>query len=129
MPGDANMTMMERVQLRPIRPGELAGLVAAAREDAHECVLPSHVVLKGGEIIGYVGLVHHVCLANVWMHSQKAGPLDSLAGLTALEALAAEHGNTSVLLPCDTASPYWTKLEKLGYRKLLESTITVKPLN
>ena len=128
MPGDANMTMMERVQLRPIRPGELAGLVAAAREDAHECVLPSHVVLKGGEIIGYVGLVHHVCLANVWMHSQKAGPLDSLAGLTALEALAAEHGGRVIVMPCDTKSPYYGKLGKLGYATLGESTITMKGL-
>jgi hypothetical protein len=55
------------VKVRRIRPDEVEELGARAKKDDHEVVLPTHVVLKNGEIVGYlsVGAVPLVHLLQV----------------------------------------------------------------
>jgi hypothetical protein len=122
MPGDTHILP----QLRPIRPHELDPLIGAAAADNHKVIDPTHVLLKDGKIIGYASLQHHVSLVNCWISSQDAGPLDSLCALSAVESIVAEHGCRGIVLPCDPASPFYSKLQKLGYQGLLQSTINVK---
>ena len=122
MPGNAHILP----QLRPIRPHELEPLRAAAAADAHEVIDPTHVLVREGKIIGYASLQHHVSLVNCWISSQDAGPLDSLCALSAVESLVAEHGCRGIVLPCDAKSPFYSKLARLGYTGLLQSTINVK---
>jgi hypothetical protein len=122
MPGNAHLLP----HLRPIRPHELEPLRAAAAADAHEVIDPTHVLVREGKIIGYASLAHHVSLVNCWISSAEAGPLDSLCALSAVESLVAEHGSRGIVLPCDTKSPFYSKLARLGYRTLGESTISTK---
>lgn len=125
---DGEDKVMKRVTVRPIRAGELEVLKRVAAEDNHAVVNPTHVAVKGGEIVGYCSLAHQVTLVNLWLHSEKAGPVDSLCGLTAVESLCAEHGSRGMVLPCSEDSPFYPKMTKLGFTRLGTSSVNVKGL-
>jgi len=66
--------------------------------------MPSHVVKKGGEIIG------SFCLFSPtvywWMHTKKVKVRDSLSIFQTMSALLANNGVKDFILPCERESPY-----------------------
>jgi hypothetical protein len=116
---------MSRLSIRPIRPGELEDLTRRAAQDNHRVVHATHVAFKDGQIVGYVSLIHGATLVNLWL-STGAGAMDSLAGLTAVEALCSEHGSQFIVMPCSVDSPFHPKMEKLGFNQLGTASINVK---
>lgn len=87
----------------------------AAAEDDHIVIDPTHVIHKGGEIVGYISARPTV---HWWMHTKKCGPRDSLAVMHALETLLRERGHEEYVILCATNSPYHPLMTRLGYQHL-----------
>lgn len=119
---------MERLSLSPLRGEDLGQLRDLAGRDQHRLWAPTHLARKGGRIVGVASLLHRMTLANIWLSSTEAGAIDSLCGLTALEALAADAGSQGLVMPCSERSPFYAKMKKLGFETLGLTTVNVKGL-
>jgi hypothetical protein len=114
--------------LRPLAgPADLERLAAAARADNHIVVGPSHVIDRGGEVVGYASL-GVVPMLHTWVATGKVGPRESLGLLNCGEMLLANLGHRHVILPCAETSPFWPHIERLGYVKLGVTTLNIKQL-
>lgn len=110
--------MIDETFTRIVRPDEtlMPYVQAAAADDRHAVVGCSHVVMRGGQVIGYLSLAT-VPVLNVWMHSQKAKSRDTMAVANFVENTVAQLGHSSLLLPCNADSPYFKALPSLGYEE------------
>jgi len=107
---------------------ELKYLKQVAADDNHTVLYPTHLVKRAGAIIGYAS----VCKTPVvqwWAHSEKMKARDSLTIQTQLEAVLRNAGLSNYVMPCAENSPYFDKMEKLGYIKLGNQTLFFKDLN
>ena len=76
--------------------------------------MPTHVVKKGGEIVGAFCLFSPT--VYWWMHTTKVKGRDSLSIFQTMSALLANEGVKDFVLPCEPKSPYFPSLtKKLGY--------------
>ncbi len=112
---------------RLVAPEQLAALQAVARADAHQVLMPTHVVCRGDEIIGY-GSLGALPTLHVWMDSRKAHASDSLRMLETAETLLENTGAKFVLMPCAVESPFTPHMERLGYTKLGPTVLWIKQL-
>lgn len=107
--------MEEIVQIIPFEPKHAEELKQNAEADEHSGVYcPTHVSVKGGEIVGYLS-VGVVPVILTWQHREKVGPLDSLQLLGFVRGSLQQYKHH--LFPCDPASPYNRLLPKAGYIK------------
>lgn len=104
---------------------ELAQRLAQA--DGHFLLNPSHVVQRNGEIIGAFSVARAPML-GVWMHSSKVGPRDSVHLLASIEDLMANAGAGLYVMPCEERSPYYEKMEKLGFVRMGACVLFMKAL-
>lgn len=90
-------------------------LRAAAKEDNHTAIAPTHVFIKENEIVGY-------CRVDVtchwWLHTKKCGIRDTLACTYQMEAVMRDRGITNYVMLCAESSPYQKLMEKGGYNKI-----------
>jgi len=114
------------IRVRPLKTqAEFDALDQAAKADNHIALYPTHAVWKSGEIIGY-GSINATPMVNVWLHSQKLGPRDSVQLLGVAEALAANAGLSQIIMPCAQNSPFFPMMEKLGFSRLGFTSLNVK---
>lgn len=116
--------------LRPMRPEELPALRAAAATDAHQPVMPTHLVVRldeegREEIVGYASL-QAVALLNVWVHSEKVRARESLMLLNTAENVAACNNLHVCAMPCAQQSPFRNLMHKLGYQFLGDTGLFIK---
>lgn len=114
-----------RACLRPITVEDLPALRQAAGEDEHRVVAPTHVIVRGERIVGYVS-IGAMCLVNAWVDSRTVVARESVECLREAERLAFEAGAQAVCLPCAVESPFMNYMGKLGYTRLGLSTYNVK---
>lgn len=89
-------------------------LSVAAGNDGHGVWFPTHVILKGTDIVGYLS-IGAVPVVLSWQDSKKMGPLDSVQELGYIEGTV--QNAPVVCIPCDPESPYMKFLPKMGYRQ------------
>lgn len=103
-------------------------LRAAAAGDSHCVMWPTHVLQKDGETVGYVS-VCSMPVVNVWVHSQKTSALENVRTLKAVEAALRANGITEYVMPCADDSPFFEKMQRLGFSKIGQTTLFVKRLD
>lgn len=128
--------MKARSKLVPLRPAQspeegqhqaavMEELAAAAAADQHVVLGPTHVVLKGGRVVGYASVAGMPTM-HVWMDRQHTNALDSVRMLEHVEVAMRERGIRHVLLPCAEESPFTPHLERLGFRRLGPTVLYIK---
>ena len=70
---------------------ELSDVLALARENNDGCSLPTHVVVKNGEIVGCASIAL-VPVLMLWHHSDKIGPKESIQLKHTYESIMEEKG-------------------------------------
>ena len=83
-------------ELIPITEEDIPKLVAAAAEDDHRIVAPTHKIVKDGEIVGAVGF-DSIPLMTWWLHTEKGKARDTLKLLPELDAVS--EGYTASTTP------------------------------
>lgn len=106
---------------------QLEALKLAAASDGHTAIVPTHLVMKRGEIVGYAS-IGAVPVLNVWVHSQKVVKFESVRLLRQGEALLKERGYQFVILPVAENSPFRPYVQKLGYHTLGNASYNIKQL-
>lgn len=113
-------------RLKPISSREeLEALERAAAADNHSVLAPTHLVVRGGDIVGYAS-IGGIPILNVWVDSQRVKARESAYLLNAAENVAAATGVRRILLPCSQESPFHPLIEKLGYTRLGVTSLNVK---
>lgn len=118
---------MAAAQLLPLDPALLPALRAAARADEHALLFPTHVVSKGGDLVGYASL-DATPIVNVWLDSKRVVALDSVRLLVAAEQRLHERGIRTYVMPCARTSPFFPHMGRLGFKLLGENVWFVKTL-
>lgn len=114
---------LDHLTIEPIKSEEMMlDLEEVARGDQHGVLFATHVVKKGGEIIGYCSLFS-MPMVNIWMHSQKTTARDSVQGLNLLDTLARCCGKPNYLMCCSKSSPYFNLMDRFGFANLWETVI------
>lgn len=121
---DSNLTD-KFIRIRPMRTEDIAPLVKAANEDGHEVILPTHIIEKGGDIVGALSM-NSVPTVLHWMDTEKCSVRDSLNAMNFFENFMSGGGAQSFILPCSDKSPYISLIEKMGYAKAGSFTIFIK---
>lgn len=103
----------------------MPSLVAAAAADDHCVLYPTEVFEKNGEIVGYVS-VFGMPIVNVWLDSKKVTARDSLYLLGRMNQGIKAKGIGSYVMPCAEISPFYPKMDKLGFSKLGSTTLFYK---
>jgi len=116
-----------RVRLVEFKDRLRVPLAYAAMTDHHQIIAPTHVVLKGEEVIGY-GSLGAVPMMFAWMHSRRATPRDSFTAWRLAEAAMRQRGIPAVCMPCEASSPFAPHLARQGYEILGTAQITMKLL-
>lgn len=108
-------------------PGKLAALTAKAEADAHDVVAPTHLMVKGNDIIGYLSL-GGLPMVQAWFDSHHKHAGDSLKMIEHGETVLREQGHRAFGICCMEASPFTPHMERLGFRKLGVTTVWVKAI-
>ena len=98
-----------------------------AIEDNDNMQMSTHAIVKGDEIVGGWNL----CEAPVfmmWHHSQKVGAKDTLLLQQIQESMLSEKGINQYFVACNSHSPYYNHVERLGYKPVWPTNIFYKEL-
>lgn len=106
---------------------QFKALQDCARQDNHIVVCPTHLVVKGEQIVGY-GSVGKVPMLNCWVHSKHVNKFESIRLLREAETMLADRGAEFVILPVAKESPFRKFVKKLGYIVLGEAGYNIKRL-
>lgn len=115
------------ITVRPLRAEEFETLSQRAKEDGHAAIAPTHVMLKGNDIVGYMSVNGLPCVLW-WMDSKATGVVDSSRAIREMENALRFNGATGYLMPCMKDSPYYEHMERAGYQKVCETVVFFKPL-
>lgn len=119
---------MPRAEIIPITTAkEVANVVAAAAEDNHFVLYPSHAVVKHGEIVGY-GSICTIPTAHIWLDTKKVTALDSIRLHRELDDLVRREGHGSLVTLCAESSPFYPHMRHFGYCKIAPMTLFLKNL-
>jgi len=120
--------LTERARLVTIRTVEHAkAVMAAAAADAHQCIAPTHAMMRGEQVIGYLSL-GGMPVVQAWFDSKSGHVRDSLNMIDTAEAIMATQGASSVALCCSEDSPFYPHLERLGFKPVMKTVLFVKPI-
>lgn len=100
-------------------------IVQLAREDSHDVINPTDVVMKNGEIVGYMSIASSPIIvghfSTVKMHARDSFMLVNIA-----EHIVRRTGSANVIWPIGKESPFHQYFEKAGYKKLANVDLFVK---
>jgi hypothetical protein len=117
-------------KLRPVAGAEELRLVLEAAEaDGHgNMLLPSHVVLKRGKVVGCLSL-GTVPVAHCWLHTKELKALDTAMVFAQAENELQRMGFKVVVVPVPESAPLHGAMEKhFGYTSLGNVTLFGKKL-
>ena len=108
--------MKTPILIEPLTPSLHPALLAASAEDRGDYApLPTHVFLRGGEVVGSAGLCAPV--ATFWAHSKQLHARESLDLIRRCTAAAAAQHKKFMILCADT-SPFRPLMPRLKFRYL-----------
>lgn len=102
-------------------------LVNAAAQDQHLVIAPTHVMLRGEEIIGYLSL-GALPVVQAWFDSKSGHVLDSLKMIEMGEAIFDSQGVKQFAIGVTEESPFAPHMERLGFTKLGSTVLWHKTL-
>ena len=105
--------------VRAIRAEDVPALVRAAEADNHVVLAPTHLVVRGGEILGYAS-VGAVPLVLTWLDSKKVKARDMMYLVNLAENMVGTAGQAQagvVCVPCAEDSPIYPHMGALGYEQ------------
>lgn len=102
-------------------------LSLAAKSDDHAPLHPTHVILRGDDIIGYYGL-NSLPLYRLWFHSEKMKATDSLRVLWHIEQGYREAGIGLIGTVINLQSPFYPCAVRGGYRECTGDRLFLKGL-
>lgn len=104
---------------------QFMALERAAGKDQHVVVCPTHLILKGDEIVGYASL-GNVAVLNTWVCRGRVNKHESTRLLKEGERMLGQQGFEWVCLPVAKESPFRKFVKRLGYIVLGESGYNIK---
>lgn len=105
---------------------EFAKAIAqAAAADAHQCIAPTHAMMKGNQIVGYLSL-NGMPVVQAWFDSKNPHVLDSLKMIEHGETALAEAGAQAYMVAVSEQSPFKPHMERLGFQPVMQTTLWVK---
>ena len=119
--------MTSEIQLLPMHLDQLPKLTAAAAEDRHVPMHPTHLVMRGREIVGYASLAA-VPMMFAWLHTTKLRGPESFRAWRLAEEEMRRRGVKAVCLPCTHESPLLPFMERRGYKGIFDARIHLKEL-
>lgn len=135
--GPLKMQLAQRPVLLPLRPRDqqeaallperLEQLQRAAAADQHPVIAPTHVMMKGAEIIGYLSL-NGLPTVQAWFDSGHKHAADSLKLIEHGETILREQGVRSYAICCAETSPFNPHMNRLGFKLLGTTQVWVKEL-
>lgn len=121
--------LAERARLVALKDNELAKrLFEAAQADHHICIAPTHVMLRGEKIIGYLSL-GGMPVVQAWFDTKSGHVLDSLKMIETGEAVFDSQGVKQFMIAVDEASPFYPHMERLGFTPVFKTTLFHKKLS
>jgi hypothetical protein len=102
------------LQIYSVKEANIKPIVTAAAEDAHSALFPSQMLIKDGEIVGYLA-INTIPTATVWFHSQKMLPRDTFQAAQFIENYVAGQGGGAVMIPVPENSPLCKYMNPSGY--------------
>lgn len=102
-------------------------LKAAAAADNHCVIAPTHLMLKGQNLLGYLSL-NGIPNVHAWFDSKHPHASDSLKMIEMGELVLREHNIGMYSLLCAEESPFTPHLERLGFAKLGKTVLYLKQL-
>lgn len=129
--------ILERAVLVPLAPRDQAEadklpvvldeLRRLAAEDSHMVLQPTHVMVKGEQIIGYLSL-NGLPTIHAWFDSHHKHALDSIKMIEHGETILRHQGLRTVAVACAEQSPFTPHLARLGFHKLGTTVLWQKHL-
>ena len=107
--------------------GRHADLQRAAAADDHLVLAPTHVMMKGEQIVGYLSL-GGLPTVHAWFDSKSPHASDSLKMIETGEAIMASNGARQYAVAVAEHSPFTAHMERLGFTKLGTTTLWTKAL-
>ena len=95
---------------------ELEAVREAAREDKDNMLYPSHIITKDDKIVGGWCL-GTIPLVLVWNSKKLFSARDSLTQINTIDAIMDDRNNKRYIIACNSNSPYFDNMERLGYGK------------
>lgn len=113
-------------QIRLCKPEDVPILEKLAKADDHAILLPTHVVERDHQMIGYLSMAN-IPMVIVWMDSVRANIRDSIAAMNFWENSVSDRGGPAVIVPCNDKSPFRPYIEQVGYKDM-KVGLFIKPL-
>jgi len=102
--------------LVPIRTDEeFRELVELAKVDSHGVYCPTHVVVKGGERVGWFSVGSGIPIVFGWLSTKKVKPRESFMLINMVENQLQLSGAQYVAFPVPKDSPFHPVMPTIGY--------------
>lgn len=98
-------------------PQKLDTLRQLAADDQHVVLNPTHVMVKDGQIIGYLSL-NGLPNVHAWFDTKHKHALDSIKMIEHGETIFRQQGVRAFTVACAAESPFTPHLPRLGFQKL-----------
>jgi len=120
--------LMARARLVALKDNATAKrLVEAAAKDDHLVIAPTHVMMRGEEIIGYLSL-GALPVVQAWFDSKSGHVLDSLKMIEMGEAIFDTQGVKQFAVGVQPNSPFAPHMARLGFVELGQTVLWHKTL-
>jgi len=112
--------------VKKIKTQELRDKVAGlAESDNDNMQFPTHAVYKNDEIVGGWSVAGFPLLL-CWHHSNKVSARDSMIINSTMDAVMDSAGHPIWWMACNSESPYYNHVEKLGFKHVWPTNIIIK---
>lgn len=105
----------------------LTTLQESARQDGHNVIAPTHVMVKGAEVIGYLSLAG-MPTVYCWFDSKATKASDSIKMIEHGETVLREKNARHYAVAVGEDSPFAPHMERLGFSRVDKATIWIKQL-
>lgn len=120
--------LQERARLVALKDNDMVRrLGAAAQADNHLCIAPTHVMVRGEEIIGYLS-IGGMPVVQAWFDSKSGHVLDSLKMIEMGEAIFDSQGGKQYMIAVSESSPFAPHMERLGFKPVMQTVLWHKQL-
>ena len=108
-------------------PARVRALQAAAAADHHPVLAPTHVLMLGDQILGYLS-IGGLPTVHAWFDSQHKNPAQSIRMIEAGETIVREQGQQHYCVAVAEQSPFSPHMPRLGYELLGKTNLWIKAL-
>lgn len=108
-------------------PAKIHALRQLAAADNHIVLNPTHVMVKGGQVIGYLSL-NGLPTVHAWFDTKNKHATDSIKMIEHGETIFRQQGVRAYTVACAEESPFTPHMARLGFTKLGTTVLWHKPL-